>query len=75
MSDTISNSPDASDITTACQMVIEDCLAGKMELSTVADNLKAIGVTPEAAQDYVKQIVQRIGEKKDGSIPNELEGS
>lgn len=75
MSDTISNSPDASDITTACQMVVEDCLAGKMELNAVADNLKAIGVTPEAAQDYVEQIVQRIGEKKDGSIPNELEGS
>ena len=74
MSETISDSPDATDVTTACQMVVEDCLSGKMELSAVADSLKAIGITPEAAQDYIEQIVQRIGEKKKGDTEDELEG-
>jgi hypothetical protein len=56
-------------------MVIEDCLAGKLELTAVPDNLKAIGITPEAAQDYIEQITQRIGKKKGGDIQNDLEGS
>jgi hypothetical protein len=73
MSKTISDSPDASDVTTACQIVVEDCLSGRMELTAVPDNLKAIGITPEAAQDYIEQIVQRIGEKKKGDT-KKLEG-
>ena len=75
MSDTASNSADASDITTACQKVVEDCLAGKIELIAVPDNLKAIGITPKAAQDYIEQITQRIGEKKRGNLQDVLEGS
>ena len=68
MSDTASNSLDVLDITTACQMVVEDCLTGKIELTAVPNNLKAIGITPEAAQDYIKQIIQQIGEKKRGNL-------
>jgi hypothetical protein len=75
MSDTISNSGDATDITIACQTVVEDCLAGRIELIAVPDNLRAIGITPEAAQDYVEQITQRIGEKKRGIVHDDLEGS
>ena len=58
MSDTASNSFDASDVTITCQKVIEDCLAGNIELGMVPDRLRAIGITPEAAQDYIKQITQ-----------------
>jgi hypothetical protein len=75
MSDTLSNSPDVSDITAACQTVVEDCIAGKIELVAVPENLKAIEITPEAAQDYIEQITQRIGEKKTGFVQNILEGS
>jgi hypothetical protein len=75
MSETASNSADVTDITTACQMVVEDCLAGKIELTAVPDNLKAIGITPEAAQDYIQQITQRIGEKKSGNFQDNLEDS
>src|ERR1700677_5379471 len=75
MSDTASNSFNASDVTTACQMVVEDCLAGKIELGAVLDNLRAFGITPEAAQDYIKQISQRIGQKKRGITEDDLEGS
>ena len=75
MSDTASNSIDASDITAACQMVVEDCLAGKIELTAVPDNLKATGITPEAAQDYIEQIAQRLGEKKRGTVQGDLETS
>ena len=66
MSDIASNF-DASDITTTCQMVVEDCLAEKLELTVVFDNLKAIGITPKAAQDYIEQITQQIGKKKRGN--------
>jgi hypothetical protein len=76
MSDTATSiSPDVSDITTACQMVVEDCLAERIELMAVPDNLRAIGITPEAAQDYIEQITQRIGEKRKGNFPHVLEGS
>ena len=75
MSDTASNSFDASDITTACQKVVEDCLAGKIDLGVVSDNLRAIGITPEAAQDYIEQITQRIGEKKRGITEDNMEKS
>jgi hypothetical protein len=56
-------------------MVVEDCLARKLELTVVPNNLKAIGITPEAAQDYIEQITQRIGEKRRVDIQNDLEGS
>src|ERR1700722_17018504 len=75
MSDTISNSADATDITIACQTVVEDCLAGRIELITVPDNLRAIGITPEVALDYVEQITQWIGEKKRGIVHDDLEGN
>ena len=58
MSDNISNSADATDIIIACQTVVEDCLAGRIELIAVPDNLRRIGITPEAALDYIKQITQ-----------------
>jgi hypothetical protein len=58
MSETASNSLNASDITAACQKVIKDCIAGKIELTMVPDNLKAIGITSKAAQDYIEQITQ-----------------
>ena len=63
MSDTVSNSTDALNLTTTCQKVVEDCLAGKMELSQVSEKLKAIGITPEATQDYIEQITQQMGER------------
>ena len=75
MSNTASNSSDASDITTACQKVVEDCLAGNIELGAVPDSLKAIGITPEAAQDYIEQITQRIGEKQRGTSEDSSERS
>jgi hypothetical protein len=59
-------SPYALDITTTCQIIVEDCLSGKIELTTVPDNLKAIRITPEPPQDYIKQITQQIGEKRRG---------
>ena len=73
MSNTVSNSPNASEITTACQKVIEDCLVGKIELIVVSNKLKAIGITPEVAQDYIEQITQCIGERD--SAGKDLEGS
>jgi hypothetical protein len=66
MSDTASISCDVLGITTTCQMVVEDCLTEKIELAAVCDNLKVIEITPEAAQDYIEQITQRIGEKRRG---------
>jgi hypothetical protein len=57
MSDTISNF-NALDITTVCQRVVKDCFAGKLELTAVPDNLKAIGITPKATQNYIEQITQ-----------------
>ena len=57
MSNTASNSSDALDITTTCQKVVEDCLAGNIELGAVPDSLKAIGITPEVAQGYIKHII------------------
>jgi len=52
MSETICNYADAMDITIACQTVVEDCLAGRIELIAVPNNLRRIGITPEAALDY-----------------------
>ena len=63
MSDTVSNSPNTLDITAACQLAVEDCLAHKIELTTISDNLKAIGITPKVARDNIKQITQWIGER------------
>ena len=68
MSETASNSLDASDITATCQKVIEDCVAGKIELTMVPDNLKAIGITPEAAQNYIEQITQWISKERSGTV-------
>jgi hypothetical protein len=42
MSETASNSLNALDITAMCQKVIEDCVAGKIELIAVPDNLKPL---------------------------------
>ena len=75
MSNTASNSSDASDITTTCQKVVEDCLAGNIELGSVPESLKAIGITPEAAQDYIEQITQWIGEKQRWSSEDSSERS
>ena len=63
MSDTASTSVDVSDITTTCQMVVDNYLAGKIELVAISDNLRAIVITPEEAQDYCKQITQHFGKK------------
>jgi hypothetical protein len=56
-------------------MVIDDCLGGKIELAAVPDNLRAIGITPEAAQDYIEQITRRIGERRRGFLQDGLEDS
>jgi hypothetical protein len=58
---------DTSDVirqrTTACQQVIEDCLAGKFVASEVPDKLKDIGISPSEAEDYVEQLEQRMAER------------
>ena len=75
MSETASNSLNALDITAMCQKVIEDCVAGKIELIAVPDNLKTIGITLEVAQDYIKQIAQWISKKRSGTVQSDLDGS
>jgi len=49
---------------TTTSTIVDDCLGGKIELAAVPDNLRAIGITPEAAQDYIEQITRRIGERR-----------
>jgi hypothetical protein len=57
--------------TTACQQVIEDCLAGKFVASEVPDKLKDIGISSSEAEDYVEQLEQRMEERR--SFENEPE--
>ena len=47
-----------------CQLVVRDCLAGKIGITAVPNNLRALGISPEVAQDYIDQIIQRIRAKQ-----------
>src|ERR1700685_3078209 len=55
-----------SERTSACEQFIADCMAGKFEPSEVPEKLKAIGIGADAAEDYVKQLSQRLAEKHRG---------
>ncbi|KAJ7150094.1 hypothetical protein C8R43DRAFT_838613, partial [Mycena crocata] len=46
--------------TAACQKFVDDCVIGRFSTAELVDKLRSQDIPPEAAQDFVKQAVERI---------------